>query len=87
MYGENCCCNRSCCGSSGCSNRKKEKVGKSTNPPSTVLSMIPMALALGHSGKMVQGLAIVNAGGLAAYAVLSLLMLPVYCSVMRKRAV
>lgn len=51
----------------------------------TVLSMIPMALALGHSGQMLQGLAIVNAGGLAASTILSLLMLPVYYSIMRKK--
>lgn len=51
----------------------------------TVLSMIPMALALGHSGQMMQGLAIVNVGGLAASTVLSLLMLPVYYNIMRKR--
>ena len=48
----------------------------------TVLSMVPMALALGHSGEMLQGLAIVNIGGLAASTVLSLLMLPVYYSIM-----
>lgn len=51
----------------------------------TVLSMIPMALALGHSGQMLQGLAIVNVGGLAASTILSLLMLPVYYSIMRKK--
>lgn len=51
----------------------------------TVLSMIPMALALGHSGEMMQGLAVVNVGGLAASTVLSLLMLPVYYSIMRKK--
>ena len=44
----------------------------------TILSMIPMALALGSSGQMIQGLAIVNIGGLTASTVLSLLMLPVY---------
>ena len=51
----------------------------------TVLSMIPMALALGHSGKMMQGLAVVNIGGLVASTVLSLLMLPVYYSLMSKK--
>lgn len=51
----------------------------------TVLSMIPMALALGHSGKMMQGLAIVNIGGLVASTVLSLLMLPVYYNLMSKK--
>lgn len=51
----------------------------------TVLSMIPMALALGHSGEMMQGLAIVNIGGLTASTVLSLLMLPVYYNIMYKK--
>ena len=51
----------------------------------TMLSMIPMALALGHSGAMMQGLAIVNIGGLAASTVLSLLMLPVYYSLISKK--
>ena len=53
----------------------------------TVLSMIPMALALGHSGEMLQGLAIVNIGGLVASTALSLLMLPVYYSIMCGRKV
>lgn len=48
----------------------------------TVVSMIPMALALGSSGEMTRGLAIVNIGGLAASTVLSLLMLPVFYSIM-----
>jgi len=51
----------------------------------TVLSMIPMALALGHSGEMMQGLAIVNIGGLTASTVLSLLMLPVYYNIMCRK--
>ena len=51
----------------------------------TVLSMIPMALALGHSGKMMQGLAVVNIGGLTASTVLSLLMLPVYYNLMSRK--
>lgn len=51
----------------------------------TILSMIPMALALGSSGQMIQGLAIVNIGGLTASTVLSLLMLPVYYKIMTKK--
>ena len=47
----------------------------------TILSMIPMALAFGSSGKMTQGLALVNIGGLTASTVLSLLMLPVFYSI------
>lgn len=53
----------------------------------TILSMIPMAAAWGHSGEMMQGLAIVNIGGLAASTILSLLMLPVYYSMMRGKKV
>lgn len=52
----------------------------------TVFSMIPMAMALGHSGEMMLGLAVVNIGGLTASTVLSLLMLPVYYSIMRKKS-
>lgn len=51
----------------------------------TILSMIPMAMAWGHSGEMLQGLAIVNIGGLTASTILSLLMLPVYYSIMMKK--
>ena len=44
----------------------------------TVLAMVPMALALGNAGSTTQGLAIVDIGGLTASTVLALLMLPVY---------
>lgn len=50
----------------------------------TVLSMIPMALGIGDSGAMMQGLALVNVGGLLASTVLSLLMLPIYYTVMNR---
>lgn len=42
----------------------------------TVLAMIPMALAYGNSGEMLQGLALVNIGGLLASTLLTLLLLP-----------
>lgn len=48
----------------------------------TVISMIPMAMALGDSGSTTQGLAIVNIGGLSASTLLCLLMLPIYYSLM-----
>lgn len=51
----------------------------------TILSMIPMAAAWGHSGEMMQGMAVVNIGGLTASTILSLLMLPVYYSIMQKK--
>ncbi len=51
----------------------------------TVISMIPMAMAYGQSGEMMQGLALVNVGGLCASTVLSLLMLPIYYTLMNRR--
>ncbi len=50
----------------------------------TMLSMIPMALAIGNSGEMTKGLAIVNIGGLTASTILSLIMLPVFYSIMSR---
>lgn len=48
----------------------------------TIVSMIPMAVGYGSNGELMQGLALVNVGGLAASTILSLLMLPVYYSIM-----
>lgn len=48
----------------------------------TVISMIPMAMAWGNSGSTTQGLALVNIGGLTASTILSLLMLPVFYEVL-----
>ena len=48
----------------------------------TLISMVPMAMAFGNSGSTTQGLAIVNLGGLVASTILALLMLPVYYSIM-----
>ncbi len=48
----------------------------------TVVAMIPMAMGYGDSGKSMQGLGLVNVGGLLASTVLALLMLPVYYKVM-----
>lgn len=48
----------------------------------TVISMIPMALAWGNSGATTQGLALVNIGGLTASTILSLLMLPVFYEIL-----
>lgn len=44
----------------------------------TIVAMIPMALAYGDSGESMQGLALVDVGGLMASTVLALLMLPSY---------
>ncbi len=51
----------------------------------TVVAMIPMACAYGDSGEMMQGLALVDVGGLIASTVLALLMLPIYYKVMNGR--
>ena len=44
----------------------------------TVLSMLPMALAIGSSAEAMQGMAIVIIGGLTASTVLTLLLLPTF---------
>jgi multidrug efflux pump subunit AcrB len=51
----------------------------------TVISMIPMAFAIGNSGSMTQGLALVNIGGLTASTIMCLIMLPVYYTMMSKK--
>ena len=48
----------------------------------TVLSMVPMAMASGENGKLMQGLALVDVGGLTASTLLALLLLPVYYRIM-----
>lgn len=51
----------------------------------TILSMIPMALAMGDSGSTTQGLAIVNIGGLTVGVLVALIILPVYYALMNGR--
>ena len=48
----------------------------------TVLSMLPMGIGYGDSGELMQGLALVNIGGLLTSTVLALLVLPVYYCIM-----
>lgn len=48
----------------------------------TIVAMIPMAFAYGRNGEMMQGLALVDVGGLTASTALCLLMLPVYYKIM-----
>lgn len=48
----------------------------------TVVAMIPMCLAFGDAGELMQGLALVDVGGLIVSTILALLMLPAYYSVM-----
>ncbi len=56
----------------------------------TILSMIPMAMAMGSSGSTTQGLAVVNIGGLTAGVLVALFILPVYYALLngkKKRVV
>lgn len=48
----------------------------------TIVAMIPMACAYGNAGELMQGLALVDVGGLIASTLLALLMLPIYYKVM-----
>lgn len=48
----------------------------------TVVSMVPMALAYGDSGEIMQGLALVDIGGLVASTIFAMLLLPVYYAIM-----
>ena len=48
----------------------------------TIVALVPLALGIGQAGQMMQGLALVDMGGLIASTVLALLMLPVYYKVM-----
>ncbi len=51
----------------------------------TIVGMIPMAMAYGDTGAMMQGLALVNVGGLLASTVCFSLMLPVYYTLMNRK--
>ena len=48
----------------------------------TVVALIPLGLGIGQAGQMMQGLALVDMGGLIASTILALLMLPIYYKVM-----
>ena len=50
----------------------------------TVISMVPNAVAYGEAGAMMQGLALVNVGGLTASTILTLLLLPTFYRVVYK---
>jgi len=47
-----------------------------------IVSIVPMAMGSGDSGEVMQGLSLVNVGGLTASTVLTLLLMPVYYSIM-----
>ncbi len=48
----------------------------------TIVAMIPMAAAYGNSGKTMQGLALVDVGGLIVSTIMALLVLPVFYVIM-----
>lgn len=50
----------------------------------TVISMLPNAFAFGKAGKMMQGMALVNVGGLTASTILTLFLLPTFYRVVYK---
>jgi multidrug efflux pump subunit AcrB len=50
----------------------------------TIIAMIPMCLKYGRSGEYLQGLALVNVGGLTASTILALLLLPTLYKAMDK---
>ena len=43
-----------------------------------IMAMIPLCMAIGQSGQLMQGLALVNVGGLTTSTILALLVLPVF---------
>ncbi|MDO4294623.1 MAG: efflux RND transporter permease subunit [bacterium] len=51
----------------------------------TVISMVPMAVGYGDSGAMMQGLALVNVGGLTASTVMALLLLPAFYALLNRK--
>lgn len=51
----------------------------------TVVSMVPMAAGYGDNGALMQGLALVDVGGLCTSTVLALLILPIYYMIMYKK--
>ena len=51
----------------------------------TILSMLPMALAIGSSGSTTQGLAIVDIGGLSVGVIVALFMVPVYYALLSRK--
>ena len=51
----------------------------------TILAMIPMALAIGSSGSTTQGLAIVDIGGLSVGVIVALFMVPVYYALLSRK--
>ena len=48
----------------------------------TIVAMIPMAAAYGNAGKTMQGLALVDVGGLIVSTAMALLVLPVFYVIM-----
>lgn len=51
----------------------------------TILSMVPLTLGLGNNGQMMQGMAVVIVGGLVASTLLTLILLPTFYMIIRRR--
>jgi len=51
----------------------------------TILSMIPLGIGFGRNGKMMQGMAVVIIGGLVASTILTLIFLPTFYLIIRKK--
>lgn len=72
-------------------NKALVEAGKSRLRPilmttlTTILSMVPMALGLGSNGQLMQGMAMVIVGGLIASTLLTLILLPTFYLIIRKR--
>lgn len=72
-------------------NKALVEAGKSRLRPilmttlTTILSMVPMALGLGSNGQLMQGMAMVIVGGLVASTLLTLILLPTFYLIIRKR--
>ncbi len=44
----------------------------------TIVAMIPMSIAYGENGEVLQGLAVVDIGGIVSSTIMALFLLPVY---------
>lgn len=44
----------------------------------TIVAMIPMSMAYGENGEVLQGLAVVDIGGIISSTIMALFLLPVY---------
>ena len=52
----------------------------------TILSMVPLAIGIGNNAETMQGMAVVIVGGLIASTILSLMLLPTFYLIIRKKS-